>query len=122
MKTGYHIAALKAGSGRPFVMAKTDNEKYTKREADLFIVYDFAWEVEVEQANASKAGASYQYSETLLMLAAAVKVGLGVPYRQLESMVGKMIGESKISSFSQLCKRIARLECKHRPELDGDHI
>ena len=91
-------------------MAKTDNEKYVKRGADLFIVYDFAWEVEVEQANEGKIGAPYQYSETLLMLAAAVKVGLGVPYRQLEGIVGKMIGESKTPSFSQLYKRIARLD------------
>ena len=91
-------------------MAKTDNEKYVKRGADLFIVYDSAWEVEVEQANEGKIGAPYQYSETLLMLAAAVKVGLGVPYRQLEGIVGKMIGESKTPSFSQLYKRIARLD------------
>ena len=54
------------------------------------------------------------------MLAAAVKVGLGVPYRQLEGMGEKMVGESRIAPFSQLYKRIAR--CKRRPERDDDHI
>ena len=76
----------------------------------MFIVYDLAWEVEVEQANEGEVGVPYQYSETLLMLATAVKVGLGTPYRQPEGIVGKMIGESKIPSFSQLYKRIARLD------------
>ena len=37
-------------------MAKTDNEKYVKRGADLFIVCDSAWEAEVKQANKGKAG------------------------------------------------------------------
>ena len=59
-------------------MTKTYNEKHVKRGADLFIVYDSAWEDKVEQANEGKIGAPYQYSETLLMLVAAVKVGLGV--------------------------------------------
>ena len=55
-------------------------------------------------------GAPYRYSETLIMLAAALRVGLGIQYRQLEGTVGKMIGEYRTPSFSQLRKRIWRLD------------
>ena len=64
-------------------MAKTDNEKYVKRGADIFIGYDPGWQDEVGHANEGKVGAPYRYSESLLMLAAAFKVAMGVPYRQL---------------------------------------
>ena len=73
-------------------MTKTDNEKYVKRGADMFIEYNPEWEDEVSHANKGKVGAPYQYSETLIMLAAALRVGLGIQYRQLEGTVGKMIG------------------------------
>ena len=79
-------------------MTKTDNEKYVKQGADIFIEYNLKWEDEVSHANKGKVGAPYQYSETLIMLAAAIRVGMGVRYRQLEGAVGKMIGESKTSS------------------------
>ena len=91
-------------------MAKTDNEKYVKRGADIFIGYDPGWQDEVGHANEGKVGAPYRYSESLLMLAAAFKVAMGAPYRQLEGMVGKMVGESQTPSFSQLYKRINRLD------------
>ena len=91
-------------------MTKTDNEKYVKRGADMFIEYNPEWEDEVSHANKGKVGAPYQYSETLIMLAAALRVGLGIQYRQLEGTVGKMIGESRTPSFSQLRKRMGRLD------------
>ena len=91
-------------------MTKTDNEKYVKRGADMFIEYNPEWEDEVSHANKGKVGAPYRYSETLIMLAAALRVGLGVQYRQLEGTIGKMIGESKTPSFSQLRKRMGRLD------------
>ena len=91
-------------------MTKTDNEKYVKRGADMFIEYNPEWEDEVSHANQGKVGAPYRYSETLIMLAAALRVGLGVRYRQLEGAVGKMIGESRTPSFSQLGKRMGRLD------------
>ena len=91
-------------------MTKTDNEKYVKRGADMFIEYNPEWEDEVSHANKRKVGAPYRYSETLIMLAAALRVGLGVRYRQLEGTVGKMIGESRTPSFSQLRKRMGRLD------------
>ena len=91
-------------------MTKTDNEKYVKRGADMFIEYNPEWEDEVSHTNKGKVGAPYQYSETLIMLAAALRVGLGVRYRQLEGTVGKMIGESRTPSFSQLRKRMGRLD------------
>ena len=90
-------------------MTKTDNEKYVKRGADMFIEYNPEWEDDVSHANRGKVGAPYRYSETLIMLAAALRVGLGIQYRQLEGTVGKMIGESKTPSFSQLRKRMGRL-------------
>ena len=55
-------------------------------------------------------GAPYRYSETLIMLAAALRVRLGVQYMQLEGTIGKMIGESKTPSFSQIRKRMGRLD------------
>ena len=91
-------------------MTKTDNEKYVKRGADMFIEYNPECEGEVGHANKGKVGAPYRYSETLIMTAAALRVGLGVWYRQLEGTIGKMIGESKTPSFSQLRKRIKRLD------------
>ena len=75
-------------------MAKTDNEKYVKRGADLFIVYDSAWEDEVKQANEGKIGAPYQYSETLLMLAAAIRVGLGMAIHAITIMAGHFYGQT----------------------------
>ena len=91
-------------------MTKTDNEKYVKRGADMFIEYNPEWEGDVRYANKGKVGAPYQYSETLIMLAAALRVGMGVRYRQLEGAIGKMIGESRTPSFSQLRKRMGRLD------------
>ena len=44
------------------------------------------------------------------MLATALRVGMGVRYRQLEGAIGKMIVESKTPSFSQLRKRMWRLD------------
>ncbi len=58
----------------------------------------------------TKVGAPYRYSETLIMPAAALRVGMEVRYRQLEGAVGKMIGEHRMPSFSQLRKRIKRLD------------
>ena len=52
-------------------ITKTDNDKYVKRVADMFIEYNPEWEDEVSHANKGKVGAPYRYSETLIMLAAA---------------------------------------------------
>ena len=90
--------------------AKTDNEKYVRRGADLVIEYNPEWEDDVRRANEGKVGAPYQYAETLVMMAAALRSALGVRYRQLEGMVGGMIGESNTPVFSQLYKRISRLD------------
>ena len=57
-------------------------------------------------------GSPCRYSETLIMPAAALRVGLGIQYRQLEGTVGKMIGYSRTPSFSQLRKRMGRLEVR----------
>ena len=68
--------------------AKTDNEKYVRRGADLVIEYNPEWEGDVRRANEGKVGAPYQYAETLVMMAAALRSALGVKYRQLEGMSG----------------------------------
>ena len=96
--------------------AKTDNKKYVERGASLIIECDPEWEAEVGRANAGKVGAPYQYAETLVMLAAGIRVALGVRYRQLQGMVGKMVGRSNTPAFSQLCKRINRLDA----DVNGD--
>ena len=59
-------------------MTKADNEKYVKRGADMFIEYNPEWEGEVNHTNEGNVGAPYRYSETLIMLAAAHRVGMGV--------------------------------------------
>ena len=91
-------------------MTMTDNEKYVKRGADMFIEYNPEWEGEVSHANKGTVGAPYRYSETLIMLAAALRVGMGIQYRQLQGTINKMIGESRTPSFSQLRKRIGKLD------------
>ncbi len=88
---------------------KTDNEKYVRRGADLVIEHDPEWEDEVRRANEGKVGAPYMYSDTLVMMAAGIRVALGVRYRQLQGMVGRMVGESNTPVFSQLYKRISKL-------------
>ena len=80
--------------------------QYVKRGADMFIEYNPEWKCEVNRANKGKVGAPYQYSETLIMLTAALRVGTGVRYRQLEGIIGKMIGEYNAPSFSHIRKRI----------------
>ncbi len=37
-------------------------------------------------------GAPYMYSDTLVMMAAGLRVALGVRYRQIQVMVGRMVG------------------------------
>lgn len=44
------------------------------------------------------------------MLAAALRVGMNVRYRQLEGIIGEMIEECNTPSFSQLRKRIRMLD------------
>ena len=99
--------------------AGTDNEKYVRRGADLFIEYDPGWEDDVGRANEGKVGAPYRYAETLIMLAAAFRGALGIRYRQLEGMVGKMVGGSNTPAYSQLYKRINRLDADIRRNPDG---
>ena len=106
----------RAGRG---AAAKTDNEKYVRRGADLVIEYDPEWEDDVRRANEGKVGAPYQYADTLIMLAAGIRVAQGVRYRQLQGMVGKMIGRSNAPVFSQLCKRINGLDADIRRGPDG---
>ena len=90
--------------------AKTDNEKYVRRGADLVIEYNPGWEGDVRRANEGKVGAPYQYADALVMMAAALRSALGVKYRQLEGMVGRMAGRSNTPAYSQLYKRITKLD------------
>ena len=66
-----------------------DRQKYVKRGADMFIEYNLEWGDEVSHANKGKVGAPYRYSETLIMPAAALRVGMGVRYRQPEGLSGR---------------------------------
>ena len=64
------------------------------------------------------------------MLSAALRVGIGVRHGQLEGTVGKMIGESRMPSFSHLRKWMGRLDVNIDQGviastfewLPGDHI
>ena len=53
-------------------------------EGGMFIEYNPEWEDEVSHANKRKVDVPYRYSETLIMPAAALRVGMGARYRQLE--------------------------------------
>ena len=75
-------------------MVKTDNHTVRQARGKYVVQYSPEWKREVNHANKGKVGAPYQYSETLIMLTAALRVGIGVRYRQLEGIIGKMIGES----------------------------
>ncbi len=87
---------------RGTAIAKTDNEKYVKRGADLIIEHDPRWEDDVRRANKGKVGASYQYADTFIMLAAGIRISLGIQYRQLQGMVGKMLRGYDTPVFSQM--------------------
>ena len=91
-------------------MTKTDNEKYVQCGVDMFIEYNPEWEDEVSHTNEGRVSAPYRYSETLIILATACWIVIGVQYRQFEGAIGKMIGESKTSSFNQLRKRVGKLD------------
>ena len=73
-------------------MTKTDNEKYVKRGADMFIEYNPEWEGEVSHANKGKAGAP------IPVLGDADHAGRrpqgrdGARYGQLGGTIGKMSG------------------------------
>lgn len=69
----------------------------------MFIKYNPEWEGEVDRASGRRTDAPYRYSETLIMLATVLRVGI-VQYRQIEGPIGKMIGEFRTPSFSQFRK------------------
>ena len=90
-------------------MVKTDNHTVRQAWGRHVVQYNPEWKYEVDHANRGKVGAPYQYSETLIMLTAAPRVGIGVRYRQLEGIVRKMIGESNTPSFGHIRKRIGMI-------------
>lgn len=99
--------------------AKTDNEKYVRRGADLVMAYDPGWEDDVMRANEGKVGAPYRYADTLVMMAAGLRSALGVKYRQLEGMFGGMVGRSNTPAYSQMYKRIMKLDADINRDSDG---
>ncbi len=104
---------------RGAAIAKTDNEKYVKRGAGLIIEHDPGWEDDVRRANKGKVGAPYQYADMLIMMAAGIRISLRVQYRQLQGMVGKMLRGYDTPVFSQMCKRINKLDVDIRRGPNG---
>ncbi len=98
---------------------KADNEKYVRRGADMVIEHDLEWEDDVRRANEGKVGSPYMYADTLVMMTTGSRVAPGVRYRQLQEMVGRMVGESNTPVFSQLYKRISRLGADINRDPDG---
>ena len=70
--------------------AKTGNEKYVRRGADLVMGYNPGREDDVRRANGGKVGAPYRHSDALVMMAAALRSAPGARYGQPEGMVGRM--------------------------------
>ncbi len=95
---------------RGAAVTKTDNEKYVKRGAGLIMEYDPEWKDDVRRANEGKVCAPYQYADMLIMMAAGIRVAPGVPYRQLQLMLGKMLRGYDTPVFSQTCERINKLD------------
>ncbi len=56
-------------------MVKTDNHTVRQAWGRHVVQYNPEWKYEVDHANRGKVGAPYQYSETLIMLTAAVLEG-----------------------------------------------
>ena len=71
------------------------------------------------RANGGKVGAPHQYAETLIMPAAGVRAAQGVRHRQLQGMIGKVIGRSDTPVFGQMHKRITGLDADMRRGPDG---
>ena len=89
-------------------MTKTDNEKYVKWGADMFIEYNPEREDEVSHTN--KDGRPVPVPGDADHAGRRPRDRMVVQHRQLEGAVGKMIGEPRTPSFSQLCESIGGLD------------
>ena len=71
----------------------TDNKKYVKRGQALIIWDDPQRHEEVTGANRNKAGASFQYAESLFAALAVVKSITEMPYRHMHGMLIETLGD-----------------------------
>ena len=88
--------------------AGTGSEKHAKRGADLVTGHDPERVDGAGRADGGRAGAPYMYAETLIMMAAAPGVAMGVRCRQLQGMLGGITGASNAPALSRPHKRISR--------------
>ena len=92
------------------MLVVTDNDKYVKRGSDLIVRYDPIWEDELKEANQGKVGARFMYSDSLIMMAAALRMTWGIQLRQLEGLLGKMLEGHASPDYTVLCRRINKLD------------
>ena len=91
----------------------TDNEKYVKRDQALIIKDDHQRFEGMVAANRSKAGAPFQYAESLFAILTVVKSRTGLPCRHLQGLESASIHEdskpsnaaARISPFNLKCTK-----------------
>lgn len=93
----------------------TDNAKYVRRGRGLAVAHDPGWEEDLMEANCSKEGAPFRYADGLIMAAAALRIALGMQYRQLSGFLAAMLEGRDSPHYSVLCRRINRLDV----DIDG---
>ena len=92
----------------------TDNAKYIRPGAELVVQHNPDWSCEVKQVNCGKEGAPFQYADTMIMMIAALRTALGVPFRQLSGMADKMLEGHDSPHYTTLCRRMKKLDINIR--------
>jgi len=95
------------------------NQSLVKRGEILFS-YDFLdiWDDDLAKMNENKKGKKYKFPDSFILIIGRIRVYLHLSYRQTEGIIkatlGKSIPEYKqpsaAPSYSQICRRINKLE------------
>jgi Transposase DDE domain len=86
------------------------------RRGEILFSYDFleVWDEELEKMNGNKEGKKYKFPDSFILIIGHIRVYFHLPYRQTEGIikatVGKSIPTDKQPSYSQICRRVNRLD------------
>jgi hypothetical protein len=103
------------------------NQSLVKRGEILF-AYDFLdmWDDNLDRMNENKKGKKYKFPDAFILIIGHIRVCFHLPYRQTEGIikatVGKSISEYKqpSPSYSQICRRINKLDIDINSSIDDD--
>ncbi len=95
-----------------------DNAAYVQRGRDPVIRHDPGRADGPGGADPGKEGAPFRYADGMIMPAAAPGTALGVPYRQLSGMAGRMLDGHDSPCYTTIHRRMKRLDVG----VDGDAI